>query len=444
MRRWLSPLMVSRPSGVRLARGALLCGALAAGMASAATEEDPAAIRWNGFLNVVAGQLRYDTEGGRSRPGYYGYDDTLSFDRQTSAALQAVKPLDDELSVTAQVFSEGRDHNYAANLRWLYLTWQPEDHSRFRIGRIGMPFYYYSDFMDVGYAYHWALLPHDVYLYNTTVVGVNYVYNDSVGPWDWSGEVITGGDSQYVSHYGYDIDTRNARGLVLTATKDGWLTTRGMYLKQTATIKNPAFETTAMIDRGFEVALDTGLLPNQAFVDTIRPLVEPFMVPPIERALDLSDIPYTYRELALRAEKNRWLGMIEWTDIRSNVYLQTRTTAWLASGGFRAGDFLWHLTYSELHRPVTRAARADYLAVRPADLAPAAQGLWFARQIAGNQGVVNAGYWYTQIAGVAWSVSASTVLKADVTRFSNTPDVPQETAGIGRNYLFNLGMCTTF
>lgn len=170
----------------RFACALVLSGSLSAGLASAGTDEDPGAIRWNGFLNVVAGRLRYDTDtrDGTSRPGYYGYEDTVTFDRQTSAALQAVKPLDDEMAVTAQVFAEGRDHNYAANLRWLYLTWQPEDHSRFRIGRISMPYYYYSDFMDVGYAYYWSLLPNDVYLYNTTVVGVNYVYSDTAGPWD--------------------------------------------------------------------------------------------------------------------------------------------------------------------------------------------------------------------------------------------------------------------
>lgn len=187
--------VVLTASPARAIRGLAVCLLLCSGLCSAGTDEEPGAIRWNGFLNVVAGRLRYDTDtrDGASRPGYYGYEDTVTFDRQTSAALQAVKPLDDGMAVTAQVFAEGRDHNYAANLRWLYLTWQPEDHSRFRIGRISMPYYCYSDFMDVGYAYHWSLLPNDVYLYNTTVVGVNYIYSDTAGPWDWSAEVITGG-----------------------------------------------------------------------------------------------------------------------------------------------------------------------------------------------------------------------------------------------------------
>jgi hypothetical protein len=256
--------------------------------------------------------------------------------------------------------------------------------------------------------------------------------------------VITGGDSQYVSSYDYDIDTRNARGLVLTATRDGWLTTRAMYLKQTATIKNPRYDTDYFIDEGFAVALENGLLPDQAFADTVRPLVEPFMVPYIEDGLDTDDVPYTYREVAVRAEKDRWLAMIEWTDIRSDEYLQTRQTAWLASGGVRTGAFLWHLTYSEFHRPLTGQGEADYLAPRPPGLVPSEQGLWFAQQITGTRALAHAGHWYTQIAGAAWYVSPSTVLKAEVTRFNNTPDLPQETSGVGRNYLFNVGMSTTF
>ncbi len=77
------PVAIADARRKRFACALSLFGALSAGLASAGTDEDPGAIRWNGFLNVVAGRLRYDTDtpDGISRPGYYGYEDTVTFDR---------------------------------------------------------------------------------------------------------------------------------------------------------------------------------------------------------------------------------------------------------------------------------------------------------------------------------------------------------------------------
>jgi len=142
----------------------------------AASAEDD--IQWNGYLNVVGGMLRDQPAVGRSAealpPGRQGYDDQWQFDRQTSAALQARKPLDASTSVTAQLYATGDVDNYAANMRWLYLTHALDDRQTLRIGRIGTPAYYFSDFFNVGYAYPWVTPPYEVYTYDSAIDAIDY------------------------------------------------------------------------------------------------------------------------------------------------------------------------------------------------------------------------------------------------------------------------------
>ena len=81
----------------------LLCLLMAA---SPALAED---VRWNGFLNIVGGVLKEtptQTPGDSGAPAYEQYETDFTFDKQSSAGLQANVPLDDKNSVTVQVFAD--------------------------------------------------------------------------------------------------------------------------------------------------------------------------------------------------------------------------------------------------------------------------------------------------------------------------------------------------
>ena len=101
----------------------ITCFAVGIVLASEAFAASDDGIRWNGFLNVVAGALRDapDDEDGPTRHRVYrNYTDEVSFDEQTSAGLQAVKPLDDDMNITAQLLARGNTDNYTTEMRWSY------------------------------------------------------------------------------------------------------------------------------------------------------------------------------------------------------------------------------------------------------------------------------------------------------------------------------------
>ena len=123
-------------------------------------------LRFDGFASFVAGQaldkdeLLVDPNTGEAT--FRGYDERLSFQSNSLFALQVRADLQDKLSATAQIIAKGQD-DYEAKFNWAYLAYQLTNEVTVKAGRFRTPLFLYSDFLDVGYAYHWISPPDGVY-----------------------------------------------------------------------------------------------------------------------------------------------------------------------------------------------------------------------------------------------------------------------------------------
>ncbi|MDP4984015.1 porin [Pseudoalteromonas tunicata] len=184
-----------------------------------------AEVRINGFASVIGGMaLDKNTE-------LFGYSDELSFENESLFALQISADLQDNLSATAQIVAKG-ENDYNAEFEWAYLTYQINDHTQVSAGRMRVPFYRYSDFLDVGYAYRWIRPPKSVYnLAFSTYEGVSFVYNSQLGSWDSTLQLIGGAYSGDVATFtDNDPAKLNAiTGINWTLAYD-WLSLRAAYL----------------------------------------------------------------------------------------------------------------------------------------------------------------------------------------------------------------------
>ncbi|MDO6694543.1 hypothetical protein Q4574_14700 [Aliiglaciecola sp. 3_MG-2023] len=131
-------------------------------------------LAFSGFARVVMGHL--DDENAE----YVGYDNSISFDQQSLLALQADYTFSEQLSLTAQVIGHTAEQR-ASGLEWLYLTYTPTDTAlQIKLGKQRIPFFNYSDSIDVGFAYPWLTLPQQFYdtAFFSTFEGVlaNYQY----------------------------------------------------------------------------------------------------------------------------------------------------------------------------------------------------------------------------------------------------------------------------
>lgn len=113
-----------------------------------------AELNFNGFLSAVGGQALDEPT--------RQYEKDMTFSQETLFGLQARADLSEKLSVTGQIVSRGED-DYKTELAWGYMAYQATESITARMGRFRTPFYSYSDFIEVGYAYPWIAPADEVY-----------------------------------------------------------------------------------------------------------------------------------------------------------------------------------------------------------------------------------------------------------------------------------------
>jgi len=157
--------------------GIALCGA-ALSLPVAAYDVEQISI--NGFGSIVAGQTLDSDE------TLYGNDNDLSFQNESRFALQVAAPIGEKFSATAQIMARGED-DFDPDFEWAYLSYQATDSLIIMAGRQRFNLYKYSDYVDVGYAYHWIRPPQGVYsLPFSSGNGLGFLYNTALGDVDFN------------------------------------------------------------------------------------------------------------------------------------------------------------------------------------------------------------------------------------------------------------------
>lgn len=177
-----------------------------------------AAVDINGFASIKGGMaLSSDDE-------LYGYDDDFSFKNESLAALQVKSDLGDKLSVTAQLLGRGSD-DWDVKFEWAFLSYDLTDTLRVNAGRLRTPFYKYSDFRDVGYAYDWSRVPQSVYgLGFDNIEGASLYHTTTLGNFDSSLQLIIGsydGDAA-IGDAAAEAQIDNVTGVAWELGQDGY------------------------------------------------------------------------------------------------------------------------------------------------------------------------------------------------------------------------------
>lgn len=154
-------------------------------------------LRWSGFGSIVMGKATnqeplpggaastFQPDAGVTGSSNSRYKDSWSMKPDTLLGVQLDVDMDEKLSATAQIISKGAT-DFNAEFEWLYVSYQLTPKLTLNFGRQRVPFYNYSDFQDVGYAYHWVRPPLELYAEELfSYEGVSALYIDSIGDWDY-------------------------------------------------------------------------------------------------------------------------------------------------------------------------------------------------------------------------------------------------------------------
>lgn len=116
---------------------------------------------------------------------YAGYsEDDITFDPDSLVGLQVASNISDKLTATVQLVARG-NNDWQVDADWAYISYQATDNTKVRAGRFRVPFYLYSDFITVGYAYPWIRPPVENYsLPFDNVSGVDTIYTTNFGSVD--------------------------------------------------------------------------------------------------------------------------------------------------------------------------------------------------------------------------------------------------------------------
>ncbi|WP_111977651.1 porin [Algibacillus agarilyticus] len=177
-----------------------------------------AELEFRGFASVVGG-IALDSD-----QTLRGYKDELSFKPESLFAIQASSDLGEGLSATTQLLARG-NNDFDVEMEWAYITYQISNTLKLNAGKLRVPFYRYSDFLDVGFSYNWVKPPQLVYnLPFSTYEGLSLVKTGQVSVFDYMVQGFTG------SYSSEDINVDSLSGINLTLEYDEWLSLRSGYI----------------------------------------------------------------------------------------------------------------------------------------------------------------------------------------------------------------------
>lgn len=286
---------------------------------SATASVNAADLNIHGFMSVGGGFLSNDeitdpVTGQQS--GYAGYDDAASFSPDTIIGLQFNSQVNDKTSVTAQLVSRGID-DYDTEASWAYASYDVTDDLTVKVGRIRTPFYYFSEFLEVGYAYNWIRPNPLVYRLDfiSSIDGIDLTQNFTAGSLDGSVKVYYGRDDfndlALTDSIRVDGEIKNFGGVILNLSLDN-VSTRFSYHQAEATSEasDPSF-----------------VLASQ---------------------LSAEDESYSFVEAAIAYDDGNWFAFGEWTAIETDILFDNDDTAYMLSAGKHFDNLMLHITYANV------------------------------------------------------------------------------------------------
>ena len=132
-----------------------------------------AEVKINGFASVVMGIDLDDDD-----QSNYG-NRTVDNLQDSKVALQWTADLEKGMRFVGQTMARGTAADgFLMTYDWAYFDFNVGDSGKVKFGRLRIPFYKYSDYLDVGYAYHWITPPLSMYsLTFSNMDGVGYQQN---------------------------------------------------------------------------------------------------------------------------------------------------------------------------------------------------------------------------------------------------------------------------
>lgn len=270
-------------------------------------------IQFTGFGTAAIGTLLgNDDEPFVADPVSGGvYDGEIRFDQESMVAVRAIAQVNEQINAVVQITAKGAQH-YEAAIEWAYVEYQLNPETKVTAGRYRLPLYFYSDFLDTGFAYHWIRPPTDLYsIPVSTLTGVNVRNTHYFGSVGLSTQIWYGAEKDDAGDVVADIT--KSQGINLLLEYD-WLRFRLVH---------------HTLQLGIEIL--------------------PFIVDTPFGLIQVSPEPFkhgiTFQSAAFMADWGNFIWRSEYTNIDNEGNEDEEDSAY-GSIAYRIGDWTPHYTYS--------------------------------------------------------------------------------------------------
>ena len=370
-----------------------------------------------------------------------GINDTKNYQSDAVIALQANFIINKNTEAVLQLASRGPDQN-DTEAEWAYISHSFTPNLTVRAGRLRVPYYVASEYIEVGYAYPWVRPPADIYNQApfTSYYGVDSFINFELLGWGNTLQVFNGTD--FIELDAVDFSISQMYGAYITSAKGPWSVRLGRTLVKGTTDGAVSFDAPqAVLDSsdyiGFKESLNDGsfiaqidfsridpdllaalggldttddddvygvFLVNQLFEenpdlfgDDLSAGIGPAFNT-LNTEFDLSGITVTFDNFGLSYDDGTWLGLLEFTTLNFTGEFQA-VYAHYATVGKRFNKLMPFATYAHAYSP-----EDGYLAQSIGHLLPdLINGLGF-----------NVVKQKTYTAGVRWDVRGGTAIKLQI------------------------------
>ncbi|WP_395341997.1 hypothetical protein PN836_020605 [Ningiella sp. W23] len=333
---------------------------------------------FSGFARLVAGQYLQDDNSLR------GYDDSISFDNDSLVALRGDCALSQSISLVGQAIyhsNEFRD----SGIQWLYADYRPSRYISVKFGRQRIPFFQYSDVIDVGFAYHWITPPISVYTNYlfTEFDGLLGRYNFSNSRFNAYAEAYYGQFDGNITLFSEDIyaDVDNIAGVLINVSSNKFSLRLSHHIGDTK------------VEQA-ELSAFSQTLSQLGFIESANTL--------------LINDPVSISQLGLAYEDIDYFLRGEYTITRSDAFLIAVRKSGYLSAGINAYPFTFHGTVSYGTSSVGQAPSEIPIGLSP-ELDQLAIGYGFVL----GQVPPDEGYQYTL--GLRYDMRTNLAIKAELT-----------------------------
>ena len=360
---------------------AAIAGAVSAPVSAA--EDDDFSVY--GFVNLG---VYYKDQEYTTIESYEDGDPTF-FEEDTMLGLQISKPLSERTSATVQTIARG-DNDFNVETSLAFISHAITENTDLRAGRLRIPFFYYSEFLDVGYAYNWVRPTADVYAIPfKDYDGIDLTHRFSMGNTDAQLQINSGRRHKKIDLFGddYESELNRINGISLTLFSGDF--THRIGYQQTEMnlelISDPATDQAAAAAAQAEAAkvLTAGGSAEQASlaaaggalatysqaegyrrVDVAQAMARfvgnarGFSADVIED-FDLDEKLARYFNIASTYDNGDFSMVLEATYLNYDSGLLVDNFAWLGGMAYRFGDLTLHATYSTSRDRVESGDKGD-------------------------------------------------------------------------------------